>query len=110
MNVLLRWLRYDFLSNEVDWRRKELTTLLTWIAPSSRPSSASSADALAPVSTPGISHEPYSISIRNQGVRTDFDGAEGDHGTVNLVDGAIDLFQIVGVGDDLVTGEDILYE
>jgi len=36
-------------------RRKELTTLLTCWAPSSTPSSASSAEALAPVSVAGIS-------------------------------------------------------
>jgi hypothetical protein len=43
-----------------------------------------------------------------RGVHTDFDGAEGDHGTVDLVDNAIDLLQIVGVGDDLVAGKDVL--
>jgi hypothetical protein len=39
---------------------------------------------------------------------TDFDSAEGDHGAVDFVHGSIDLFQVIGVGDDLVTGDDIL--
>ena len=43
-----------------------------------------------------------------RGVHTDFDGAKGDHLAVALVNGSIDLLQIVGVGDDLVTGKDIL--
>ena len=42
-------------------------------------------------------------------VHTDFDGTEGNHGTVDFVDGTIDLLQIVRVGDDLVTGDNILY-
>ena len=46
---------------------------------------------------------------RNGGIRTDFDGAQGNHGTVDLVNGAIDLLQIVGVRDNLITSEDILY-
>ena len=41
-------------------------------------------------------------------VRTDIDGLLGDHGTVCFVDDAVDLLQVVGVGDDLVIGEDIL--
>lgn len=43
-----------------------------------------------------------------RGVHTDFDGAKSDHGAVALVDGSIDLLQIVGVGDDLVTGDNVL--
>lgn len=39
---------------------------------------------------------------------TDFDGTKGDHGAVNLVCDTIDLLQVIGVGDDLVTGDDIL--
>lgn len=39
---------------------------------------------------------------------TDVDGALSDHGAVGLVNDAIDLLEVVGVGDDLVTGEDIL--
>jgi hypothetical protein len=46
---------------------------------------------------------------RDGGIRTDFDGAQGNHGTVDLVNGAIDLLQIVGVRDNLITSEDILY-
>jgi hypothetical protein len=33
-----------------------------------------------------------------------------DHGTIGLVDDAIDLLEIVGVGEELVTGEDILVD
>jgi len=43
------------------------------------------------------------------GIRTDFDSAEGNHGAVDLVHSTIDLLQVVGVGDDLVTGENILH-
>ena len=43
-----------------------------------------------------------------RGIRTDFDGAEGDHGTVNLVDNTIDFLEIIGVGDDLIIGENVL--
>jgi len=42
-------------------------------------------------------------------VRTDVDGLLRDHGAVGLVDDAIDLLEVVRVGDDLVTGEDILF-
>ena len=31
-----------------------------------------------------------------------------DLGAVGLVDDAVDLLEVVGVGDDLVTGEDVL--
>ena len=50
MHGPLRWLRYDFLSNEVSFRRKEWTISITVWALSSASSAASSADALAPVS------------------------------------------------------------
>lgn len=39
---------------------------------------------------------------------TDLDSAEGDHGAVDFVHGSIDLLQVIGVGDNLVTGNDIL--
>jgi hypothetical protein len=106
LHVLLRWLRYVFLSKVVDWRRKELTTLLTWTAPSSTPSSASSAEALAPVSVAQL--DLRQAVGRWRGLLTDFDSAESDHGAVDFVHGSIDLLQIIGVGDDLVTGDDIL--
>ena len=48
--IPLRYVRYDFLSKEVGWRRNEWMTLLTLTTASSRSSSASSAEALAPVS------------------------------------------------------------
>lgn len=43
-------------------------------------------------------------------VRTDLDGALSDHGAVGLVDDAIDLLEIVRVGDDLVAGDEVLFE
>lgn len=43
-----------------------------------------------------------------RGIRTDFDCTESDHGTVDLVDNAVDFLKVVGVGDDLVTGDNIL--
>lgn len=42
-------------------------------------------------------------------VRTDFDSAEGNHGAVDLVDGTIDLLQVITVGNDLVAGNNILH-
>lgn len=36
------------------------------------------------------------------------DSTLGDHGAVGLVNDAIDLLEVIGVGDDLVTSEDIL--
>ena len=52
------------------------------------------------------------LLLRSRGkiVLTDFDGTEGDHGTVDFIDNAINLFQIVGVRDDLVTGNHILHQ
>lgn len=50
----------------------------------------------------------FLILLRHVCIRTDFDSAEGNHVTVDLVDGTIDLLQVVTVGDDLVTGDDIL--
>ena len=44
-----------------------------------------------------------------RGIRTDFDGTESDHGTVDFVDNAIDFLEIIGIGDDLVTGDKILF-
>ena len=43
-----------------------------------------------------------------RGIRTDFDGTESDHGTVNFIDNTIDFLKIVGVRDDLVTSDDVL--
>ena len=39
---------------------------------------------------------------------TDFDRAESNHGTIDLIHGSIDLFEIIRVGNDLVTSDDIL--
>ena len=44
-----------------------------------------------------------------RGVRTDFDGAKSDHGTVDFVNNAIDFLEVVGIGNDLVTSDDILF-
>jgi hypothetical protein len=43
-------------------------------------------------------------------VHTDLDGTERNHGTIDFVDDAIDFLKIVGVRDNLVTGDDILYQ
>lgn len=111
---------YDFLSKLVLWRRNECTTLLTLTSASSTPSSASSAEALAPVSGKregGLALRsadcgpPLVLDLRRgggAGARTDLDGALDDHGAVDLVDDAINLLQIVRVRDDLVVGDDIL--
>jgi hypothetical protein len=42
------------------------------------------------------------------GARTDGDTSLGDHGAVGLEDNAVDILEVVGVGDELVTGENIL--
>lgn len=51
-------------------------------------------------------------SIHSSGVisiqRTNIDSANSDHGAVNLVDNTVNLLQIVGVGDDLIIGNNIL--
>lgn len=41
-------------------------------------------------------------------LHTNFDSTLLDHGTVGLVDDAINLLEVVGVGDELVTVEDVL--
>ena len=99
----------------MDWRRNELTTLLTFTSASSRSSSASSADALAPVSAGGVSWRRVPASGWRWawrsgvgGVRTDADGAEGDHGAVDLIGDAVDLLDVIRVRDDLVIGDDVL--
>jgi hypothetical protein len=46
---------------------------------------------------------------RREGVLTNIDSADGDHGAVDLNHGTIvDLLDFVGVADELVAGEDIL--
>ena len=42
------------------------------------------------------------------GANVDLDGALLNHGAVDLVGDAIDLLEIVRVGDDLVAGDDVL--
>jgi hypothetical protein len=42
--------------------------------------------------------------------RTDIDGALCDHMAVNLVDDAIDFFEIVGIRDDFIAGDDVLVD
>ena len=41
-------------------------------------------------------------------IRTDLDSTKSNHGTVDFVDGSIDFLEVVGVGDDLVTSDNIL--
>jgi hypothetical protein len=48
------------------------------------------------------------VESRVAGLLTDLDRAESDHGAVDLVDGPIDLLQIVGIRDDLVASDDVL--
>ena len=77
------------MSKVVDCNLKERTTLLTWELPSSRPSSCSSAEGLAP----GKEREfPYVRNIYES--PTDIDirsGFDSNHLAVDLVDDAIDL-------------------
>jgi hypothetical protein len=88
----LRWVRYDFLSNEVGESRKECTTLLTVIAPSSRASSWSSEDGLAPAADGEGLHRWLKLQLRtNVDVGAWFDG---DHLTVDLVDDIVHDFAI----------------
>lgn len=50
-------------------------------------------------------------SIDSGGVifeRTDVDSANSDHAAVDLIDNTIDLLQVVRVGDDLITSDNIL--
>jgi hypothetical protein len=42
------------------------------------------------------------------GTSVDLDGTLNDHGAVNLEDSTIDLLDVVGVGDHLITGDNIL--
>lgn len=98
--------------------------LLTLTSASSTPSSASSAEALAPVSERcSVSILPLLFLLAGTGsrrgvsaqgaygrvLRTDVDSALSDHGAVSLVDSASDLLEVVGVRDDLVSGEDVLF-
>ena len=43
-------------------------------------------------------------------VLTDVLSTDGDLLAVGLVDGAVDLLQVVGVGDELVIGDEVLGE
>lgn len=86
--------------------------LLTLVAVSSRSSSASSAEALAPISVKHVlvcAHCPGVVVGCGLRDYTNLDGALGDHGAVGLEDDAIDLLQVVRVRDDLVVGEDVLW-
>jgi hypothetical protein len=79
----------------------------TCAAASSVPSSASSAEALAPMSTLAVSGLTRR-GVSAGGGRTNVTDANGDLPAVGLVGDTIDLFQVVRVGDDLVTGDDVL--
>jgi hypothetical protein len=107
-NLHLRWVRYDFLSNDVSFRRKEWTTSITVWAWSSVPSSSPpSAEALAPMSV-HLGQYPAIYRGRKRDERTNVVHAQGDLLAVGFVDGAIDLLQVVRVGDDLVIGDEVL--
>jgi hypothetical protein len=40
---------------------------------------------------------------------TDFDGAKSDHSTITFIDSPVDLLQIIRIGDNLITCDNILY-
>ena len=91
--------------------------LLTFCAVSSRASSASSADALAPMSGENVSRHWVPGYRQRCGqrcghglVRTDLDAALGDHGAVGLVDDTVDLGEVVRVRDDLIAADNVLVE
>lgn len=46
---------------------------------------------------------------RGIGANVDVFGADGDPRAVGLVNHAVNLLEVVGVGDDLVVGEDVLW-
>jgi hypothetical protein len=73
---------------------------------SSVPSSASSADALAPVSAAISAQGAHAKNIA--GKRTERLSSDSDHPAVGLVGDAIDVDEIVRVRDHFITGEDIL--
>lgn len=96
--------------------------LLTLTSVSSRSSAASSAEALAPVSVINVSYcvesiisrrvyKKLSFLRRDAGVsklRTDFDLALSDHGTVGLPHDLVDENGLERVGEELISGKDIL--
>lgn len=86
--------------------------LLTLTVVSSTPSSASSAEALAPISEQNDVRLRPHVHVSSLSCfwaqLTDFDGALSDHGAVGLVDDAIDLLEVVRVRDDLVVGDNVL--
>jgi hypothetical protein len=49
------------------------------------------------------------LLFRARDVLTDFDRAEGNHGTIDFVDNIVDFLEVVGVGNDLVTSENVLW-
>jgi hypothetical protein len=80
-------------------------TVCAW---SSVPSSASSADGLAPISTRISQTAPGNHTCKSVRGRTDVVVADGDLLAVGLVGYAINLLEIVRVGDDLVAGDEVL--
>jgi hypothetical protein len=56
--------------------------------------------------------EVVSATILSRGVGADVDvlAADSDLLAIGLVDGAVDFLEVVGVGDDLVIGDDVLWE
>jgi hypothetical protein len=49
-----------------------------------------------------------SLDVGARSPHTNLDSAESDHLAVNLVDNAIDLLWVVGVRENLVSGDDVL--
>jgi hypothetical protein len=80
---------------------------MTCSAESSAPSSCSSAEAFAPVS---VTRSVYIALgwLRGAGQRTERLSTNGDLLAVGLVGNAVDLLEVVRVGDDLVVGDDVL--
>lgn len=88
--------------------RKEYMASIFCSAWSAEPSSASSAEALAPVSVRSVvSYRAVWKGLRGH-MRTEALASNRDHLAVGLVGDAVDLLEVVRVGDDLVIGEDIL--
>lgn len=82
--------------------------LLTLTDVSSRASSASSAEALAPMSV-GVEYSVSSCHCPQESVakHTNGDTTLLDHGAVGLIDDVVDQGEIVGVRDHLVSGDNV---
>ena len=45
---------------------------------------------------------------RRVSANVDIVGALCDHPTINFVDDVVDIFEIVGIGDDFIAGDNVL--